>query len=72
MMKPALLVFTALSLTACVGTGVDTTASHVTFNKAETISACPEFTGVSAQYAQPVEGMPFRCGPQTQSPVTYQ
>lgn len=72
MTRCAIFVLTALSLTACVGTGIETTAPQVTFNKAETATACPNFTGVSAQHAQVIGDMPFRCGPQTELPVTYQ
>ncbi|MEL6641553.1 MAG: hypothetical protein AAFP98_09620 [Pseudomonadota bacterium] len=70
-MKPAFLVMSALMLSACVGTGVKTTADAVGVGKQETMSTCPEFTGISAQYARSVEGLPFRCGPQIELPVTY-
>lgn len=71
MMKSALLVLCALSLTACVGTSVDTQTDAVTLGKNETMTSCPGLTGVSAEYSRSVGGLPFRCGPQTQSPVTF-
>jgi len=71
MMKSAILVLSALSLSACVGTSVDTTAQDVTLAKDETMTTCPGLTGVSAEYSRSVGGMPFRCGPQTENPVTY-
>ncbi|MEL6573066.1 MAG: hypothetical protein AAFQ64_15485 [Pseudomonadota bacterium] len=72
MMKPAILVMSTLMLSACMGASIETPAETVTLGKGETLSTCPEITGISAQYARSVEGLPFRCGPQTQSPVTYQ
>lgn len=72
MMKPALFVLTAFALSACVGSNVQQTPQDVTFAKNETLTSCPGLTGVSAQYSRSVAGMPFRCGPQTQNPVTYQ
>ena len=70
-MKLPLLVMSALSLSACVGTGIQTSTEAVTLNKTETMTSCPGLTGVSAQYSRSVAGLPFRCGPQTQHPVTY-
>lgn len=72
MMKPAILVLTALSLTACVGTGVQPTTDVVSVGKTETTSVCPQFTGISAEYAYAPEGLAFRCGPQTEIPATYE
>lgn len=70
-MKPAILTLTALTLTACMGSEVGTRTETVTVSKATTASACGNFTGVSAQYAHNLDGLPFRCGPQTVLPVTY-
>ncbi len=71
MIKPAILALSALTLSACVGSGIQTSAETVTLQKGETLTTCPGLTGVSAQYARSVEGLPFRCGPQTQLPATY-
>ena len=68
MLKYSLLALSALSLTACVGAGTET----ANFAKQDTVSACPGLTGVSAQYSASVAGLPVRCGPQTQVPVTFQ
>lgn len=68
MLNKTILVLSALSLTACVGSGTET----ANFAKPGTASACPGLTGVSAQYSVPVAGLAVRCGPQTQIPVTFQ
>ncbi len=71
MMKTAFLVISALSLSACVGAGAAPTTQDVTLSKTETMTSCPGLTGVSAQYSVSVAGLPYRCGPQTELPVTY-
>ena len=68
MLKQFLLVLSALSMTACVGAGTQT----ATLAKPGTVTSCPGLTGVSAQYSVPVAGLPVRCGPQTELPVTLQ
>lgn len=68
MIKQTILVLSTLSLTACVGAGTET----ADFDKPGTLTACPGLTGVSAQYSVPVAGLPVRCGPQTQFPITYE
>lgn len=68
MLKQTIFVLSALSLTACVGAGTET----ADFAKPGTLSACPGLTGVSAQYSLPVAGLPVRCGPQSEVPVTFQ
>lgn len=68
MIKQSILVLSALTLTACVGSGTET----ANFDKPSTQAACPGLTGVSAQYSVQIAGMPVRCGPQTESPVTFQ
>ena len=67
MLKQSLLVLSALSLTACVGASTET----ANFAKPGAV-ACPGLTGVSAQYSVQVAGLPVRCGPQTEVPVTFQ
>lgn len=71
-MKPAILVMSTLMLTACMGASVETPAETVALGQNETLSTCPGVTGISAQYARSVEGLPYRCGPQTELPVTYE
>jgi hypothetical protein len=68
MIKQTILVLSALSLTACVGAGTET----ANFSKPGTQAACPGLTGVSAQYSVPIAGLPVRCGPQAEFPITYQ
>lgn len=68
MSKQFLLVLSALSLTACVGAGTET----ANLAKPGTLTACPGLTGVSAQYSVAVAGLPVRCGPQSEVPVTLQ
>ncbi len=36
-----------------------------------TIGPCPGLTGVSAIYSQTAPGLPVRCGPQSEAPVTH-
>ena len=70
MIKQTILVLSALSLTACVGTGTET-ANLSKPAGPQSVSACPGLTGVSAQYSVAVPGLETRCGPQTERPVTY-
>jgi len=70
MLKRSLLVLSAVSLTACVGAGTEIETAN--FAKQDTVSACPGLTGVSAQYSVAVAGLPVRCGPQSEVPVTFQ
>jgi len=72
MMKPAFFVLSALSLSACVGTSTEPALQDVNLSKIETMATCPGLTGVSAEYSRSTGGLPYRCGPQTQSPITYQ
>ena len=63
-----LTFFTAiLGLTAaCVGSGGPTTTKF-----SGSLSGCPNYTGISAEYARSAPGLPVRCGPQSDLPVTY-
>jgi hypothetical protein len=69
MIKQSILVLSALTLTACVGSGTET----ANFDKPSTLqAACPGLTAVSAQYSVAIPGLPVRCGPQSEVPVTFQ
>ena len=67
MLKSTLALITLLSAAACMS--ID--SPQVTRQYTGSMISCPGVSGVSAQYLQPVAGLPVRCGPQTQAPVTY-
>jgi len=67
MLKSSLTLLALISATACAS--VD--EPQVTRNYTGTLVGCPGLTGVSAQYSQPIAGLPVRCGPQKVSPISY-
>ncbi|MBB5722395.1 hypothetical protein FHS72_002021 [Loktanella ponticola] len=69
MFKPMLVLIALTATTACMNTEG---ATQVSRNHTGHVSSCPGLTGVSAQYSQPVAGLPVRCGPQSASPYTRQ
>ena len=68
MLKPTLALLALVSVTACM----DVDGAQATREYTGTLSGCPGLTGVSAQYSQSVAGLPVRCGPQAEAPVTFQ
>lgn len=67
MLKPMLALLTLAATTACM----DVDRADVSRNYTGSLNGCPGLTGISAQYSQSVAGMPVRCGPQSDSPVTF-
>lgn len=65
MLKVTFSVIVLVSTSACLGAGGSTT------KLSGSLVGCPNFTGISAQYAQSGPGLPVRCGPQRVAPVTY-
>lgn len=68
MLKPMLAALALLSTTACMDLD---SGPQVTRDYTGSFVGCPGLTAVSAQYSQSVAGLPVRCGPQVEAPVTY-
>lgn len=66
MFKMTLAAAALVSLSACMG-GID--GEDVSRNYTGPTS-CSGFTGISATYINNNNGLPTRCGPQTQSPYS--
>lgn len=69
MLKHSIALSGLISLSACIG-GLE--GDYVTREYTGTLGGCPGLTGVSAIYSQTAPGLPVRCGPQAETPVTYQ
>ena len=67
MFKPTLAILALMSATACM----DIDGAQVSRDYSGSLGGCSGLTGVSAQYSQSVAGLPVRCGPQSESPVTF-
>ncbi len=67
MFKITFAAIALLSTTACMGTSSQTVSTKMT----SLVDGCPHYTGVSREYSRTAPGLPVRCGPQSELPVTY-
>ncbi|MEL6573067.1 MAG: hypothetical protein AAFQ64_15490 [Pseudomonadota bacterium] len=68
MLKQCIALVGLIGLAAC-STSLDGT--YVARDYTGSLDGCPGLTGVSAIYSQTAAGLPVRCGPQAEAPVTY-